>query len=422
MAYVKIAGGTTPADPNDPRTFPAIYNPLVDGVESLETEITGKADTAHDHDASDVVSGRFTVTQGGTGRSTLTSGSFLVGNAAGQVALRTPAEVLSDIGGVAKSGDTLTGHLLLHADPTLNLHAATKQYVDENGGGVALEVSDTEPTDTEVLWVNDQEGAESPLPNGGTAGELIAKASATDGDVAWMGLELPLAYDVPGRRVYLDMTELLNTQAPLSFDPSTKTLSLDASGLTDVLSPLQKDVNGTISVNANELVHASYPIVYDPNSRTISLNMQAIEDNFESRFGYLETDVNNAIALVDPKLVEVDQAITDMEGAYLPASLVEVSQIVTSDGAVDINFAGTGYREQSITGNVDYTASGYTAGKTITVKIATDTVERNVTFDAAWKFVSEKPELIPADQTAILTLTAFGTTADSCVAAWAVTE
>lgn len=31
---------------------------------------------------------------------------------------------------VAKAGDTMTGALTLHADPTSNLHAATKQYVD----------------------------------------------------------------------------------------------------------------------------------------------------------------------------------------------------------------------------------------------------------------------------------------------------
>jgi hypothetical protein len=36
---------------------------------------------------------------------------------------------------VARSGDTLTGFLLLHADPTIGAHAATKQYVDNQIGG-----------------------------------------------------------------------------------------------------------------------------------------------------------------------------------------------------------------------------------------------------------------------------------------------
>jgi hypothetical protein len=39
---------------------------------------------------------------------------------------------------VEKAGDTMTGFLTLHADPTSNLHAATKAYVDEVAQGVAL--------------------------------------------------------------------------------------------------------------------------------------------------------------------------------------------------------------------------------------------------------------------------------------------
>jgi microcystin-dependent protein len=34
------------------------------------------------------------------------------------------------LGAVARSGDTMTGFLTLHAHPTANMHAATKQYVD----------------------------------------------------------------------------------------------------------------------------------------------------------------------------------------------------------------------------------------------------------------------------------------------------
>ena len=42
---------------------------------------------------------------------------------------------------VEKAGDTMTGFLTLHADPTSNLHAATKSYVDEVAQGVALKPS-----------------------------------------------------------------------------------------------------------------------------------------------------------------------------------------------------------------------------------------------------------------------------------------
>ena len=55
-------------------------------------------------------------------------------------------------GKVAKAGDTMTGPLVLPADPTINLQAATKQYVDANAGGVT--VSDTPPASPKAgqLW------------------------------------------------------------------------------------------------------------------------------------------------------------------------------------------------------------------------------------------------------------------------------
>lgn len=42
---------------------------------------------------------------------------------------------------VEKAGDTMTGFLTLHADPTSNLHAATKSYVDEVAQGIVTRPS-----------------------------------------------------------------------------------------------------------------------------------------------------------------------------------------------------------------------------------------------------------------------------------------
>ncbi len=41
-------------------------------------------------------------------------------------------------GKVAKAGDTMTGFLTLNAAPTAPLHAASKQYVDDNSQNRAL--------------------------------------------------------------------------------------------------------------------------------------------------------------------------------------------------------------------------------------------------------------------------------------------
>ena len=65
---------------------------------------------------------------------------------------------------VAKSGDTMTGALTLSGDPTENLHAATKQYVDN------IET----------------------LEAGGTTGQVLAKASNTNFDVEWVDVSTEL--------------------------------------------------------------------------------------------------------------------------------------------------------------------------------------------------------------------------------------
>lgn len=61
---------------------------------------------------------------------------------------------------VAKDGDTMTGHLTLNADPTIALHAATKQYVDNRPLDSLSDVVITAPVLNHILkydgvnWVN----------------------------------------------------------------------------------------------------------------------------------------------------------------------------------------------------------------------------------------------------------------------------
>ena len=63
--------------------------------------------------------------------------------ATGGLEYRTAAQVRGDIGAEAAglmvplAGGTMTGALVLSGEPTTNLHAATKKYVDDNAGGGA---------------------------------------------------------------------------------------------------------------------------------------------------------------------------------------------------------------------------------------------------------------------------------------------
>ncbi len=63
---------------------------------------------------------------------------------------------------ILKSGDVMTGFLTLSGEPTAPLHAATKSYVDSHSGGgsggVSISVTDippSSPTDGSLWWEND---------------------------------------------------------------------------------------------------------------------------------------------------------------------------------------------------------------------------------------------------------------------------
>lgn len=77
-----------------------------DGVLYLWQKIKSKfALITHTHAADDIASGTLSVERGGTGKGSVTSGSYLVGNGTGAMTEKTAAQVLSHIGAAA-SGHT----------------------------------------------------------------------------------------------------------------------------------------------------------------------------------------------------------------------------------------------------------------------------------------------------------------------------
>lgn len=79
---------------------------LVTVLTRLKQEMDAIQPGDHNHAAGDITSGTLSVARGGTGKSTLTSGSFLVGNGTSAVQLKTPAQVLDAIGAVKKDAAT----------------------------------------------------------------------------------------------------------------------------------------------------------------------------------------------------------------------------------------------------------------------------------------------------------------------------
>ena len=75
---------------------------------AYQESLDGKANSSHNHSASNITSGTLGVARGGTGRSTLTSGYFLRGNGTGAVTMSSVAQVKSALGIDNGSGSGLT--------------------------------------------------------------------------------------------------------------------------------------------------------------------------------------------------------------------------------------------------------------------------------------------------------------------------
>jgi hypothetical protein len=99
---------------------------------------------------------------------------------------------------------------------------------------------------------------------------------------------------------------------------------------------------------------------------------------------------------------------------------VNVNTLATATGTQNLDFTSEGYLTHAITGNITYTASNYSAGRSLSVRITCDGTARNLTFPTNWVFVGAKPTSIAASKVAVLSVTSFGTTEANAVAAYAV--
>ncbi len=126
--------------------------------------------------------------------------------------------------------------------------------------------------------------------------------------------------------------------------------------------------------------------------KTFASGERLFASDLNDNFDYLETEIGNAG----------------------PAFSTANSDTVALD------FAGDSIVTRSAGGNVTFTGTNYTAGKSATVRVVAGGSDRDFTFPSDWVFVSFKPDDIAANKTGVLTVTSFGTTEANCVAAYAV--
>lgn len=99
----------------------------------------------------------------------ISTGSFDVADTYDSATIDT-----KDAARVAKAGDTMTGALTLSADPTSDLHAATKQYVD--AGLVAVGTYGTEEGTTSTTFQNSAYSFSATIP---PSGKLLVSAEVS---------------------------------------------------------------------------------------------------------------------------------------------------------------------------------------------------------------------------------------------------
>lgn len=150
---------------------------------------------------SKITAGTLGVARGGTGASTLASGSYLVGNGTNAVSLKTPAQVLSDIGAAASSdlgdylplsGGTLTDHLYL---------ASGKMLYAKNTTHDVAASSLSAQTDQNVAVCLDKNSKATAgvlarqLTTGEVRGILRARHNNASGTAVWNSVQLGVKPD-----------------------------------------------------------------------------------------------------------------------------------------------------------------------------------------------------------------------------------
>jgi hypothetical protein len=147
---------------------------------------------------------------------------------------------------LALAGGTLTGALTLSGAPTVDLHAATKKYVDDNvggGGGASVTVSDTAPSSPSPgdLWWESDTGLLLVFFNDGSSSQWVGVSGPPGpqgeegpaGSSAWADITGKPSTFPPDTHTHLwaDLTD-----KPATFAPSTH--SHPQSEITDLTADL----------------------------------------------------------------------------------------------------------------------------------------------------------------------------------------
>jgi hypothetical protein len=270
--------------------------------------------------------------------------------------------IATDIGTkVSKSGDTMTGDLVLFGEPSLDLHAATKQYVDLAIGSVtsAFETADSDilaDLSTINTSIGDIESSIVTINN--NADTLSSEVDTISTDVTTLETDLGgVITQVNG--ISTDVTEIETTLGTLGTDLGT------LEDAVDLKSPIESPTfTGTVvlpgttsigTITSSEIGHLSgvtssiqdqiddkldsttasstYAPLNDPTfGGTVSLpGTTSIGDVSATEIGYL----NGVTSSVQTQLTDLDTTKADLESPTFTGTVSGITSSMVGLGSVD---------------------------------------------------------------------------------------
>jgi hypothetical protein len=371
---------TTGTAPLDVSSTTVVANLNADLLDGLHAATTNSPSTVVARDASgNFAAGTITATLEGnasTASAWETARTLTIGSSAkGVDGAADVSWSLAEIGAVDKAGDSMTGFLTLHADPTIALHAASKQYVDgviaANDALVFKGTLGVGGTFTTLPLTHDVGWTIRVITAGTYAGQnaevgdmyvsLVARAGSGNVDADWTLLQTNIDGAVIGPASSSDNhialfngpTGKVIKSAGVGLGSGVLTVSTSGTGLSGsgtFGANQATDATVTISSNATNLNTASTIVARDASGNfaagTITANLIGnVTGNLTGTASAIADNTVTSAKIVDDSIVNADInasaaiALTKLGTGALPTGITVTSTNIV-DGSIvnaDIN-------------------------------------------------------------------------------------
>jgi hypothetical protein len=233
---------------------------------------------------------------------------------------------------LALAGGTMTGALTLSADPSANLHAATKQYVDSVSSSVSSLQSEVDATQTGAgLGANGAYSANASTNYLGSVASLKAADEALDS-------QLKTVADA----VTSNDTDISSLQSSVSTNASAiSTLQSNVSSNDSDIATLQSNVSSndsdisTLQTNVASLQTQAGSLASDGNSASFSGNISAANATFSGNL-----TVNGTTTSVNTTNIDVADSIMNLsKGAGSGTNASNDGGFIVERGSSESNVA-----------------------------------------------------------------------------------